>query len=119
MAGSDPLDSMGVIDDESSYHSDSTGSDGWGLVAEHDGASALIGTVLTLEAGTEYTKTELSDAADVAYKTLYLDGTVEKLAEIGLLERTNHDGKAATFRVDPDSPVYDAAVAFDDAVTGQ
>ncbi len=107
MIGSDSIDSVGETDDRT----------GWGVVAEYDGAAALVDALLDLDPATEYTKTELSDEAGVAYKSLYLSGTVEALADAGLLERTaTADGEEATFSVDPDSPAYDAAAAFAEAI---
>lgn len=89
---------------------------GWGHVAEHDEAPAVIDAVLRLDAGTAYTKTELSDAAGVALKTLYLDGTLEHLVTMGFLEKHEAEGEETTFSVDPDSRVYETARAFDVAV---
>lgn len=112
MVGSDPIESIGVVGGES-------GSDvggGWALVVEHDGAAALIDTVLELDPAETYTKTELSDAAGVAYKTLYLDGTVEALVEADLLESEERDGEETQFRIATDSSVFAAAAAFDEAV---
>jgi len=89
---------------------------GWGHVATHDDAPAVIDTLLRLDPETAYTRTELSDEAGVALKSLYLDGTLDHLVEMGFLEKEGEDGEEALFSVDTDTPVYEAAVAFDDAV---
>ncbi|MFC7028468.1 hypothetical protein ACFQJ5_14385 [Halomicroarcula sp. GCM10025324] len=89
---------------------------GWGHVAEHEEAPSVIDTVLRLDAGTEYTKTELSDAAGVPLKTLYLDGTLEHLVTMGFLTKRDVDGAETTYRVDAESDVYAAASAFDAAI---
>jgi len=116
MNGSDPLDSMGAVGGQDNRDDDATG---WELVAAYDGAAALIAALLDLDADTEYTKTELSDASGVAYKTLYLDGTVEALVDAGFLEREGGEEAETTFRVRPDSQVFEAAAAFDDVATRQ
>jgi len=72
---------------------------------------------LELDAGAEYTKTELSDASGVAYKTLYLDGTVEALVDAGFLEREQREDEETTFRIAPESAVFEVATAFDEAAT--
>lgn len=119
MTGSNPIETMSLgVDDANDADGDAVGDAGWSLVAEYDGAAPLVGAILRLDEGAEYTKTELSDRAGVAYKTLYLDGTVEALVEAGLLESTEQAGEETTFSVDADSPVYDAAMAFDDVLRG-
>ncbi|MBV0924592.1 hypothetical protein KTS45_10320 [Halomicroarcula limicola] len=89
---------------------------GWGTVATHDEAPAVIDTLLRLDPEERYTKTELSEAAGVALKTLYLDGTLDHLAASGLLEKEETEGEETLFAVAADSDVYRAAAAFDDAV---
>ena len=89
---------------------------GWGHVAEHDEAPAVIDAILLLEPGTAYTKTELSDAAGVPLKTLYLDGTLEHLVTMGFLEKHEAEGEETTYSVDQDSRVYETARGFDAAV---
>lgn len=117
MNGSDPLDSMGAIGGMDGQDVDDAA--GWELVAAYDGAAALIAALLDLDADSEYTKTELSDASGVAYKTLYLDGTVDALVDAGFLEREQREEEETTFRVRPDSPVFEAATAFDDVASQQ
>ncbi|MBX0284855.1 hypothetical protein EGH22_00815 [Halomicroarcula sp. F28] len=92
---------------------------GWGHVASHDDAPAVIDTLLRLDPETTYTKTELSDEAGVALKSLYLDGTLDHLVEMGFLEKHADEGEEALFSVDTGTDVFEAAVAFDDAVAAQ
>ncbi|MDS0282970.1 hypothetical protein [Haloarcula onubensis] len=89
---------------------------GWGHVASHDDAPAVIDTLLRLDPETTYTKTELSDEAGVALKSLYLDGTLDHLVEMGFLEKHADEGEELLFSVDSDTAVFEAAVAFDDAI---
>ncbi|MBX0303667.1 hypothetical protein [Haloarcula salinisoli] len=92
---------------------------GWGHVASHDDAPAVIDTLLRLDPETTYTKTELSDEAGVALKSLYLDGTLDHLVEMGFLEKHADEGEEALFSVDTGTDVFEAAVAFDDAVAAR
>jgi len=92
---------------------------GWGHVASHDDAPAVIDTLLRLDPETTYTKTELSDEAGVALKSLYLDGTLDHLVEMGFLEKHADEGEEALFSVDVDTDVFEAAVAFDDAIAAR
>ena len=92
---------------------------GWGHVATHDDAPAVIDTLLRLDPEATYTKTELSDEAGVALKSLYLDGTLDHLVEMGFLEKEADEGEEALFSVDTETAVFEAAVAFDDAVAAR
>ncbi len=92
---------------------------GWAQVASHDDAPAVIDTLLRLDPETAYTKTELSDEAGVALKSLYLDGTLDHLVEMGFLEKEDDEGEEALFSVDTETAVFEAAVAFDDAVAAR
>jgi len=92
---------------------------GWGHVASHDDAPAVIDTLLRLDPEATYTKTELSDEAGVALKSLYLDGTLDHLVEMGFLEKHADEGEEALFSVDVDTDVFEAAVAFDDAIAAR
>jgi len=92
---------------------------GWGHVASHDDAPAVIDTLLRLDPETAYTKTELSDQAGVALKSLYLDGTLDHLVEMGFLEKHADEGEEVLFSVDADSAVFEAALAFDEAVSAR
>lgn len=96
--------------------SETTPESGWARIAALDGAASVVDAVLRLDPESEYTKTELSEAAGVALKTLYLDGTLDAIVDIGLLERHDAEDEETTFSVAADSEVYDAATAFDDAV---
>ena len=89
---------------------------GWGHVATHDDAPAVIDTLLRLDPEATHTKTELSDEAGVPLKTLYLDGMLDHLVEMGFLEKHVEAGEEALFSVDTDTAVFEAAVAFDEAV---
>ncbi|MFC6757642.1 MULTISPECIES: hypothetical protein [Haloarcula] len=92
---------------------------GWGHVASHDDAPAVIDTLLRLDPATRYTKTELSDEAGVALKSLYLDGTLDHLVEMGFLEKHADEGEEVLFSVDAETAVFEAAVAFDDAIAAR
>jgi len=92
---------------------------GWGHVASHDDAPAVIDTLLRLDPETAYTKTELSDEAGVALKSLYLDGTLDHLVEMGFLEKHADEGEETLFSVDADSAVFEEALAFDEAVSAR
>jgi len=89
---------------------------GWGHVASHDDAPAVIDTLLRLDPSRRYTKTELSDEAGVALKSLYLDGTLDHLVEMGFLEKHADEGEEMLFSVDPETEVFKAAEAFEAAV---
>ncbi|MBX0294684.1 hypothetical protein [Haloarcula nitratireducens] len=89
---------------------------GWGTVATYDGAPAVIDALLRLDSEELYTKTELSEAAGVALKTLYLDGTLDYLATLGLLEKEESEGEETRFAVAADTDIYRASAAFDAAV---
>ncbi|WP_254271718.1 hypothetical protein [Haloarcula marina] len=89
---------------------------GWAHVASHDDAPAVIDAVLRLDPAETYTKTELSDEAGVPLKTLYLDGTLGHLVEMGFLEKHAEEGEEAVFSADTSTDVYQAALAFDAAV---
>lgn len=89
---------------------------GWGHLTTHDDAPAVIDTLLRLDPAETYTKTELSERAGVALKSLYLDGTLDHLVEMGFLEKHGHEGEETLFSVDTETEVYDAAVAFDAAI---
>jgi len=89
---------------------------GWALVAAHDGAAAVIDVVLGMTPDETLTRSELCEASSVSYKTLYLADTIDALVDTGLLEKREHDAEETTFSVNAESPAYDAAAAFDDAV---
>ncbi|WP_302080336.1 hypothetical protein [Salinibaculum rarum] len=92
---------------------------GWELVAQRDEAASLIGAVVELDPGTEYTRSDIADAADIPLKTLYLADALEDLVDIGALDHTEEADAEATFVVNEDSDVVRAARQFDDAVAAQ
>jgi len=94
-------------------------STGWGHVATHDDAPAVIDTLLRLDPDETYTKTELSDEAGAALKSLYLDGTLDHLVEMGFLKKAESEGEETRFSVDTDTAVFEAAVAFDEAIAAR
>jgi hypothetical protein len=98
-----------------------TPDSGWSLVAQRDEAASLIATVVGLDPGVEYTRSNLADAADVPLKTLYLVDTLEDLVAVGMLERVD-DADAdteATFVLNEDSDALVAARQFDRAIADQ
>lgn len=113
MVGSDSFDSIGGADSATETES------GWDLVATHDGAPALLDAILRLDTDRSYTKAELSENADVAYKQLYLGGAVEAFVDVGLLEKHDSGEAEAVFAVDQDSAIYETASSFDEAVARQ
>ncbi len=98
---------------------DASPETGWGHLASHDGAPAVVDALLRLDPEATYTKTELSDAAGVPLKTLYLDGTLDRLVELGFLTKAAGDGEEAAFTPAADSEVYQAAAALDDALAAR
>jgi len=89
---------------------------GWANVATHDDAPAVIDTLLRLDPEATYTKTELSNEAGVPLKTLYLDGMLDHLVEMGFLEKHREGGEEVLFSVDAGTAVFEAAAAFDEAI---
>ena len=92
---------------------------GWELVAQRDEAASLINALVTLDPDTEYTRSDIADAADIPMKTLYLADALEDLVDVGALEHTEEEDAEATFVIDEDSAVVRAARQFDDAVAEQ
>ena len=84
----------------------------WQVVAQQDDAAALIDTLLELDPDAEFTKTELSDRAGVALKSLYLNGTLDAMIELGLLEKRERDGEEPLYAVADGSDAVEAARAF-------
>lgn len=95
-----------------------TAAGGWSIVADNDGAAALISTIVQLDVNERYTRSDLADAAGVPLKELYLSDTLGELVTIGLLERVA-DADEATYVIEDDSEIYERALAFDAAVTTQ
>lgn len=91
------------------------GTSAWHVIATNDEAPALVETVLELDPDDEYTKTELSDEAGVALKSLYLDGTIESIVDLGLLEKRDREGEEPLYSIAAESEVFEAAAAFDAA----
>jgi hypothetical protein len=89
-----------------------TNDSAWQVVAQQDDAAALIDTLLELDPDAEFTKTELSDRAGVALKSLYLNGTLDAITELGLLEKRERDGEEPLYAVAEGSEAFEAARAF-------
>jgi len=94
---------------------DQTAIGGWALLAENDGASALVGAILELDPDRTYTRSALADAAGVPLKELYLSDALGVLVEVGLLESIP-EAEEATYAIADDSAVYERAAAFEAAV---
>lgn len=92
---------------------------GWQLVAQRDGAAALFATLVELDPGTEYTRSELAESADIPLKTLYLADTLEAFVDIGVLARADDgtDASEPCYAPSEDSPILAAAGQFEDAVS--
>jgi predicted hydrolase (HD superfamily) len=92
---------------------------GWSLVAEHESAAALIGTLTDLDPDVTYSRSDIAERAGVALKTLYLDDTLEELVEAGLLDHAadGSDGEQR-YELAPGRGL-DAARAFDEAVAAE
>jgi hypothetical protein len=97
---------------------DQRATGGWALVADNDGAAALIGAIVELDSDRQYTRSKLADAAGVPLKELYLSDALDDLVEIGLLQSVP-GAEEATYVVADDSAVYERAAAFEDAVREQ
>jgi DNA-binding IclR family transcriptional regulator len=97
---------------------DETGHSGWEMVAGEDEAAAVIAGLMDIDPDTEYTRSELADAVGLPLKTLYLIEILDDLEAAGMLERVDDvDAESeATFRLDNDSDVYEAARQFDRAL---
>jgi len=93
-------------------------TDGWSLVAQHEEAAQLVGTLVDLDTDVVYSRSEIAEAADLPLKTLYLAETLEELAATDMLDRVDDpdDDSEACFRVNKDSDALAAARAFDAAV---
>ncbi len=87
------------------------------MVAETDGAAAVLGAVVAQAPNGTYSRSDLATAADVPLKTLFLADTLDELARAGLLVRVDDRDRdsEARYRIDAESPLYEAAVAFDEA----
>jgi hypothetical protein len=92
---------------------------GWQFVAQRESAARLLDTLLALDAGTPYTKTEIAEAAGIPLKTLYLSGVLEECADLDVLQRVDDEGGEARYVVNEESALLEAAAAFDDAYRNQ
>lgn len=91
---------------------------GWELLTQHDEATQVLAALLDLDPETEYTRSDIADAAGIPMKTLYLTDAIEAFVDIGLLQRSG-GGESDTetrFTLNGDSEVLTAARAFDEAV---
>jgi len=87
---------------------------GWQIIAAEDEAAAIIANILELDAGGEYTRSELASATDVPLKTLYLLDTLSQLESAGMLQRVDDiDAESEPcFVIDSESELYKAAEQF-------
>ena len=94
---------------------------GWSLVAQHDGATELLGALVDLEPGEAYSRSELAERSGVPMKTLYLADTLETFADAGLLARVDdpEDDSEAAYVLPADSDALEAARAFEEAVAAE
>jgi len=88
------------------------GNSAWHIIADHDDAAAVVDTLLELDPDEEFTKTELSDQTGVALKSLYLNGTLDAICDLGLLEKRERDGDDPLYSVATDSDAFAAVEAF-------
>ncbi|MFB6084559.1 MAG: hypothetical protein ABEJ94_09975 [Halorientalis sp.] len=89
---------------------------GWGFVADHDSMATIIDTVLDLDPGATYTRSELADETGIALKTLHLMDDVDGVVDLGLLDEHDPEGEEVYYTVNEDSDVLAAAREFDRAV---
>ena len=99
--------------------SDSQAGAGWEFVAEHESVATIIDTLLDLDPGGPYTRSELAAETGIALKTLHLMDDVDGVVELGLLDRHDPDGEEVYYTVNADSDVLGAAREFDRAVAQQ
>lgn len=93
---------------------------GWAFVADTDGAARLIGTLLELDTGETYTRSEIADRAGVPLKTLYLNDLLAECVDLGVLAESGSGTESPTggeseYHVLTGSSLLEAATAFDDA----
>ena len=86
-------------------HDPDGGTSAWHVIAEHDEAAALVAALLDLD----------PDTAGVALKSLYLNGTLQAVVDLGLVEKRERDGEEALYSVAADSDRFEAARAFERA----
>ena len=97
---------------------DETTQSGWEVVAAEDEGAAVIAGLLEIDADREYTRTELADAVGLPLKTLYLIEILDTLETAGMVDRVDAiDAESeASFTIDEDSAVYEAARQFDEVL---
>lgn len=93
-------------------HQHDSGHSAWHVIAEHDDAATVVDTLLELDPDAEFTKTELSDRTGVPLKSLYLDGTLDAISDLGLLAKRERDGEDPVYSVAAEGDAFAAAEAF-------
>lgn len=94
-----------------------TPDSGWSFVAAHEEAASMLDAIVDLDADETYTQGELSEAAGVPMKTLYLSDTLSAFVDVGILrpvEGADEDAEAR-YAVATDSALLEAARTFDGA----
>lgn len=95
---------------------DSSNETGWSFVANGDSIATIIDTLLRLDPGETYSRSELAEETGIPLKTLHLMDDVERAVELGMLEKHDVDGEEVRYTVNGDSEVLERARSFDDAV---
>ena len=100
---------------------DGTTKSGWELVADEDGAAAVIAGLLTVDPDEVYTRSELAEAANLPLKTLYLIEILDDLEAAGMIDRIDDPtaDTEASFAIDEASEIYQAARQFDEALSAR
>lgn len=93
---------------------DATAEAGWSLIADGDSLTTLIGGLLELDPDGAYSRSDLAEETGVPLKTLHLGDDVERIVELGILER--HDGEEVRYTVNGNSDLLRQARAFGEAV---
>lgn len=96
---------------------DTTLDTGWEFVAEGEAVPTILDTLLRLDHDEELTRSQLATETGIPLKTLHLMDDVERLVELGLLEKRDPDGEETCFSVNADSEVLAKARAFGEAVS--
>lgn len=97
---------------------DATAEAGWSLIADGDSITTLIGGLLELDPDGAYSRSDLAEATGVPLKTLHLGDDVERIVDLGLLERHDPEGEEVFYTVDETSDILRQARAFGEAVAG-
>jgi hypothetical protein len=98
---------------------DARAETGWQFVAEGEEVASIIDTLLGLDPERTYSRSELAEETDIPLKTLHLMDDVDNVVALGMLEKHDAEGEEVSYSINPDSPVYEAARAFSDAVRDQ